>query len=317
MPTIARTYPSSQAREARDERIIVAEIANGQERPWGKSFHGLILSTYAPWRDLLKVEEYRVPPIEYPERISREHFIAMWMGPPGTIKLKVAGAKRCSKDFGPHELSVIGSGVPFWSEMTQETQALYAGLDAGFVADVARRETNTDAVELNNQQQLADPQIESIMLALRAELSEGCPAGRLFGEGLATALASLLLRKYSVRPVRSPEPRGGLAPARLRKVLAYIAEQLGEELSLGALADCAHLSPHHFSIAFKASTGLPPYRYVIEQRMREAKRMLTESGAPLAEIAQSVGFSSQAQFTTMFRKLVGTTPGRYRSQVRS
>jgi hypothetical protein len=61
MATFTMIHSHIGPREMRDERITVAEMANGRVTAWGKSFQGVMLSTNAPWRDVLKVEEYWVP----------------------------------------------------------------------------------------------------------------------------------------------------------------------------------------------------------------------------------------------------------------
>jgi len=107
--------------------------------------------------------------------------------------------------------------------------------------------------------------------------------------------------------------RGGLSPTRLQLVLEQIENFLGEPVSIEGLASVALLSRRHFATAFKQSTGTSPHRYVMSRRIERAKRLLTQSGFPIAEVGYQIGFSSQAHFTTMFRKLVGMTPGAFRA----
>ena len=67
-----------------------------------------------------------------------------------------------------------------------------------------------------------------------------------------------------------------------------------------------------------AITGLPPHRYVIARRVERAKQML-QAGAdlPLAEVAAHAGFCDQSQFSRHFKRLVGVTPGQFRTRVRN
>jgi AraC-like DNA-binding protein len=71
------------------------------------------------------------------------------------------------------------------------------------------------------------------------------------------------------------------------------------------------LSAHHFAHAFKQSTGLPPHRYVLEQRMARAEQLLEGSNSIL-EISHILGFCSQAHFTRTFTREIGLSPGCYR-----
>ena len=74
----------------------------------------------------------------------------------------------------------------------------------------------------------------------------------------------------------------------------------------------AHLSVYHFARAFRLSTGVSPLRYVMQRRVGRAQQLLAQTNMPLATIASAVGFFDQAHFSRQFRRLVGTTPSRYR-----
>lgn len=92
----------------------------------------------------------------------------------------------------------------------------------------------------------------------------------------------------------------------------YIEAHLAEDISLRDLAALAELSPHHFGVAFKASTGTPPHRYLIERRILRAKERLLSTDQSIAQIAVSLGFASHSHFAQHFRKLTGATPSRFR-----
>jgi AraC-like DNA-binding protein len=73
----------------------------------------------------------------------------------------------------------------------------------------------------------------------------------------------------------------------------------------------------HFAAQFRAATGVRPHDYVLERRIDRARTLLREEDMPLVEVALSVGFQTQAHFTTVFRRLVGEAPGRWRQLQRS
>ena len=68
--------------------------------------------------------------------------------------------------------------------------------------------------------------------------------------------------------------------------------------------------------AFKAATGVPPHRFVSERRLEYAKRLIESGDAPFSELALACRFSSQANFSRAFRRVVGMSPGTYRRSVR-
>jgi AraC family transcriptional regulator len=106
--------------------------------------------------------------------------------------------------------------------------------------------------------------------------------------------------------------RGGLSPAALRRVQLFVDGNLGKAMRLHDLAARAALSPYHFARAFKRSAGITPRSYVEERRIEAAKRLLSESTQPLAQVAIDVGFGTQSRLTSTFKRKTGFTPGEFR-----
>jgi AraC family transcriptional regulator len=73
-----------------------------------------------------------------------------------------------------------------------------------------------------------------------------------------------------------------------------------------------HLSPYHFSRAFKQSFGLPPHRYHMSRRVEAAKNLLGGTATPVTEIALQLGFSEASSLSAGFRRLTGVSPSEYR-----
>ncbi len=219
---------------------------------------------------------------------------------PGTVWLCPAGIRE--------DMIHIYGDIP-------ETVHMY--LPAPPLSETALRELDLDpgAVGLHYDGGFRDPLIEHIARAVRAEMADPAPGGKMLAETLAFALGVQILRRHSnLNPgaVALPGVRGALDARRLRRVVDYIEAHLGEDLSIEALADVACLSPFHFARAFKAATGTAPHRYLTGRRIGRARALLAEGRLPLAEIAEICGFSSQPHFTYWFKRLVGATPGAYR-----
>ena len=106
---------------------------------------------------------------------------------------------------------------------------------------------------------------------------------------------------------------GTLPGCRLQRVTEYIQQNLDKDLSLAELAGAVYMSPYHFARLFKRSTGMPPHRFVIRQRIDRARACLATPDLPIAEISRMVGFRTASHFSTVFRRVTGVTPGGYRT----
>ncbi|MGH8795044.1 MAG: helix-turn-helix domain-containing protein [Stackebrandtia sp.] len=161
-----------------------------------------------------------------------------------------------------------------------------------------------------------DPLIRQLALSLGEEARRPGAAGPLFADRVVATLTLHLVRRYSNLGAPEPAAPGAELPrAKLRRVVDYIHEHLGEELRLPTLAGLVGLDQHRFSRGFKAATGLPPHRYVVERRLERAAELLrTSRETQIGQIAYAVGFSSQSHLTTAFGRKFGVTPRAYREE---
>ena len=105
---------------------------------------------------------------------------------------------------------------------------------------------------------------------------------------------------------------GGLPASKVRRVIAFIENNLHRELRLEELAAVTHMSPYHFARLFKRATGVSPHRFVVRRRIDVATALLTESTTSISSIARAVGFRTASHFATTVRRITGMTPSAYR-----
>jgi AraC family transcriptional regulator len=110
-------------------------------------------------------------------------------------------------------------------------------------------------------------------------------------------------------PALSREP---LTKIQRDQLARYIEDNLGETITLQALAQLTELSIFHFSRVFKQYFGLPPYQYVLLRRLERAHQLVINSSLTLTEISAQCGFSAPAQFSTYFRRHYGQPPSSLR-----
>jgi AraC family transcriptional regulator len=158
---------------------------------------------------------------------------------------------------------------------------------------------------------VADAVIERLAwLLLKSSDRQACTS-ELYVDGIAVAIVARLLDACGAASAPATS-LNGLVKWRLKRVQDFIEAELSEPLSLADLARCAGLSRMHFAAQFRAATGMRPHEYVVRRRIQRAQEMLLTTAEPLVEVALSVGFQTQAHFTTVFRRLLGETPGRWR-----
>ena len=195
-------------------------------------------------------------------------------------------------------------------------ESLHVFLPAMPLSRTVAREIDVDPenVQLRYYGGFRDPLIEQIGGAIRDEMIDPAPAGKMLIETLAAALGIHVVRQYSNLAPASKSlssARGALDSQRLRRVTGFIEAHLGADLTIETLAKEASLSPFHFARAFKVATGMAPHSYVTDRRIGRAKELIAEGDLSLTEVADKCGFSSQAHFSRWFKRIVGATPGEY------
>ncbi|QGH36029.1 response regulator [Gracilibacillus salitolerans] len=98
-------------------------------------------------------------------------------------------------------------------------------------------------------------------------------------------------------------------------VKRYLDQHYGNDVSLTALSELFHINSAYLSEIFKLQVGQNFSEYLVERRMKEAKKFLKDRHLKIIDVANLVGFSSSAYFSTVFKKHVGQTPAEYRKSL--
>jgi transcriptional regulator GlxA family with amidase domain len=136
-----------------------------------------------------------------------------------------------------------------------------------------------------------------------------------FGARTAAAAA----RRMVVPPHRSGGQAQFIARAvpdcdaeTLGPLLAWIVENLGDDLSVDELARRSHMSPRTFARRFRAETGTTPHSWVTAQRVQAAEELLELTDHSVDWIADEVGFGNAATLRHHFTRSRGVSPQQYR-----
>jgi transcriptional regulator GlxA family with amidase domain len=113
--------------------------------------------------------------------------------------------------------------------------------------------------------------------------------------------------------VERPVPREDRDADALAAVREYALRHLGEPLTVAALAGRAGMSPRTFARRFAAQTGTTPLRWLLDQRLAAAQRLLERTDLPVPEVARRAGFGSEVTMRQHFAARLGTSPRAYRT----
>ena len=270
------------------------------------------------WAGLEAARNRAVPASELHAPALTHHRLILFSRPPEELDLRYEGVKRhVPPPAGA--IMLVPAGSPTLWRWSGSFDSLHIFLEPGLVTRVAAEAFGLDPARLTVPplDGLDLPQLQTAMWAVAAELTPGGAGGRLAAESLANVLAVHLIRHVSATRQSARRRNGTLPRAKLRAVVEYIEEHLDSGPNLEQMAAIARLSPNYFAWQFKRATGLPPHQYVLDRRVERAKQFLqTGSDISLAKVAGEAGFSDQSQFTHHFKRLIGVTPGQFRTRVR-
>jgi AraC family transcriptional regulator len=314
-PDISHSRESLGARNERRGSILagVDVVRKGRPEPFLEASPTLSSSSVR-WRGLT-LNNYTVPAVLIPRHEHPEDFLHLVVR--GTVRYEVNTTGRNFRFTSrPGTIFLLPHGTVDEVNWSGETQRVAVAIQPELLAGAMEEAGHGKEIELTEHWDLIDRHISALVMEMAADLEDSTPAGTLYGEGLANALAVYLLRRYAVRAVTAAVYKGGLPPYRLKRVLDFIGDSLEENISLSQLAAVAGMSPHYFSELFKQSTGRTPHNYVLSQRIERAKQLLQDQKHNIINAGLNAGFQNPSHFSRVFRKLVGTSPSHFRADYR-
>jgi AraC-like DNA-binding protein len=207
--------------------------------------------------------------------------------------------------YGTGQINFVPAGIPVWgyADKLHSTRGLrlYFNPDAldGLLGDDWKRATAASPRLMEY-----DDRVTRCASLLADECSTSA-LGSMYGESLTLALTAAL---FTPARLIGETNRFGLGRAQLMRALEYFEAHLAQEIALKDVAAEVGLSPSRFARAFKISTGIAPYRWYMEARIRKAKQLLLRRTTPLSEVAKQTGFADQSHFTRAFRRVTGSSP---------
>lgn len=103
-------------------------------------------------------------------------------------------------------------------------------------------------------------------------------------------------------------PMRGNRDRRIAEALSAVQKDLARQWTTSQMAHLVNLSPSRFEHLFVEVTGVSPRRYVLDLRLKEAHRLLSQTFLSVKEVAQTVGFQDRSYFNRVFKSRFGYPP---------
>lgn len=214
------------------------------------------------------------------------------------------------------EVTFIPAGVPFEWSWNYRSRSTHLAISAPLMAELSEQDLSEMDCAVFRQ---PDRHLAGLLSTLQDESQAAIPGSDLMTSSLLTAIAIRLQRLTSSEFAHAHEAQecevnemGGLDFSACHD---YLSDRLAEAVPLSELAANFGMTIHSFTRWFKREAGIPPHQYQLRLRIQRASELLCRSPKlTVAEIATSLGFSDESHLRRHFRRIIGTSPGRYRKR---
>lgn len=263
------------------------------------------------WKGLV-VEHYSAPPCEFPDLPTGDHIlefasqqhVSLGERPDWRGYLSPYSKYPRTGNFFPAGLR------PKLRSFTQ-TELIVCGVDPEFAEEVSGELDSNPAPQLRGLLDIRDEALGSFMTLFANVAKSGASSNGLYVNHLIYAFTLHLISLGQDRRNRHI-PKGALPSHRLRRVIERMRADLCTDLDLKTIAAESGYSRDHFLRMFRTATGCTPHQYLLQLRIEKAQSLMKNPSLRIIDIAESCGFSSQSQFSRVFRKIVAVTPRQYR-----
>jgi AraC family transcriptional regulator len=262
------------------------------------------------WKSLYVSRQWEQP-YEDSYAAVPDHLIILHLDGPVEVERQL-GRTRLKRRVVPGGQFILPGGVDFWVRLCRPLTSVHLYIRDSLLRDVASEIFAGDPARAEILPCLGelDPVIEDLARAANHAMASADASSHLMADYLSRALSARLLTRSQAPQQATTTPT--LTETQQSRVQDYIRTHLAHPIGLADLAAIAGTSQTAFARGFKRSLGTSPYRYLMQERIAQATRMLVNTQTPIAEIALACGFSHQEHLTRLFHRETGTTPAAYR-----
>jgi AraC-like DNA-binding protein len=240
----------------------------------------------------------------------------------GDVVLLPNGGAHVLCDAPDSPLSTLGEGeckrhAPTGEPMRLGGDGARTSIVAGAFRFVTPRRTGLlerlpSVIHLASNDPRSAPWLSATVQLIVAESASPGPGTAVIVSRLADVLLVQALRTQASTGPCGKVALTALADPNIGHALQLMHGQPGEDWTVESLAKAVGISRSGFAARFTELIGEPPLQYLARWRMAKAAQALRESDASLVEIAERVGYFSEASFSKAFKRWEGESPGAYR-----
>ncbi|WP_209854627.1 helix-turn-helix domain-containing protein [Rhizobium herbae] len=215
-------------------------------------------------------------------------------------------------DFGENSIYIRDLSEAYKADFSSPFDFVLFEISPASLNRIADEAELSGVTSLSAETASKDIVLANLARALIPALERPEEASALFVDQMATAIGTYLVQRYGGRPTATASRTRILSRSHEDLAKSILLENLEGDISILDVAQACDLSRGYFIRAFRQTTGMTPYQWLLNERINRARELLRASNAPLAEIAIACGFADQSHFTRVFSNIVGLTPGNWR-----
>lgn len=269
------------------------------------------------WQGVVLEKGYS--PSFYPKNVYTPYFyFALALERDLYWKVKISDDMQFLKTT-PGEIWINPPKTPFSHEISEPCFFIILAVEESVFLQATNLSLTIPKLKFLNNYNVHDETLKNIIELFLMEVQSGGKNGFAYYQNLLSLLSTHYINNYSnhqdlqsdsfnTSKIRQPE---------IDKIDRFISDNMDRNISIDELAERLNYSKYYFLREFKKSTGVTPYQYLIERKMRAARKRLSQSDQTIAAVSYDLGFNDQAYFTHVFKKHFGKTPGQFQKSLSS
>lgn len=169
-----------------------------------------------------------------------------------------------------------------------------------------------EVIHISASDPAASPWLPATVQLLLSESTEQRPGGSVVMSRLVDVLFVHVLRTFIGGRLATSHSLCALADPQIGRALQLVHDAPASKWTVEALASAVAMSRSAFAERFTRFVGHPPLEYVGRWRMVKAAELLAGSELSIAEVAERVGYASEAAFNRAFKRYMGVAPATWR-----